>query len=65
MPVFAAAPVRIMALGDSVTDGLTLPDGTPGSYRNDLWQLMKSDGYPVDFVGSQSSGGAAAGRSRA
>jgi len=37
-------------VGDSVTDGLTLPDGTPGSYRNDLWQLMKSDGYTVDFV---------------
>jgi lysophospholipase L1-like esterase len=53
-----AAPktVRVMALGDSVTDGLTLPDGTPGAYRNDLWQLLKSDGYSVDFVGSRMSG---------
>jgi lysophospholipase L1-like esterase len=52
----AEKPVRIMALGDSVTDGLTLPDGTPGSFRNDLWQLLKADRRTVDFVGSQASG---------
>ncbi|WP_163504851.1 GDSL-type esterase/lipase family protein [Fodinicola acaciae] len=48
-------PVRILPIGDATTDGLTAPDGTPGAYRNDLWQLLTADGYAVNFVGSRMS----------
>lgn len=48
-------PVRILPLGDATTDGLAAPNGTPGAYRNDLWQLLAADGYAVDFVGSRMS----------
>ncbi|MDI5966465.1 GDSL-type esterase/lipase family protein [Streptomyces sp. SL13] len=44
--------VRIMPLGDSITDGYT----TPGGYRTDLWQYLAADGHTDDFVGSQSNG---------
>lgn len=48
----ALPPVRIMPLGDSITDGLL----SSGGYRSDLWQYMRADGMNVDFVGSRSSG---------
>ncbi|WP_330172712.1 SGNH/GDSL hydrolase family protein [Streptomyces sp. NBC_01498] len=54
----AAAPaesnggVRIMPLGDSITDGFNVP----GGYRVNLWQHLASGGYAVDFVGSQFNG---------
>ncbi|MET0134085.1 MAG: ricin-type beta-trefoil lectin domain protein [Kibdelosporangium sp.] len=42
----AAAPSRIMALGDSIT-------GSPGCWRALLWQHMRNTGYTnVDFVGT-------------
>jgi lysophospholipase L1-like esterase len=44
--------MRVMPLGDSITDGL-LP---PGGYRSDLWQYMTADGLAADFVGSRSNG---------
>jgi lysophospholipase L1-like esterase len=44
--------VRVMPLGDSITDGLTVP----GGYRIGLWQKFVSGGYKVDFVGSQFNG---------
>jgi lysophospholipase L1-like esterase len=44
--------VRIMPLGDSITDGYT----DPGGYRTDLWQYLAADGHTDDFVGSQSNG---------
>jgi lysophospholipase L1-like esterase len=44
--------VRVMPLGDSITDGLTVP----GGYRIDLWQKLVADRYRVDFVGSLSNG---------
>ncbi|ROO62363.1 lysophospholipase L1-like esterase [Micromonospora sp. Llam0] len=44
--------VRIMPLGDSITDGFNVP----GGYRIDLWQKFQAGGYTVDFVGSQSNG---------
>lgn len=47
-----AAPVRIMPLGDSITDGMQVP----GGYRTGLWQFMAADGTPPDFVGSAASG---------
>jgi lysophospholipase L1-like esterase len=44
--------VRIMPLGDSITDGMTVP----GGYRIDLWKKLVADGRKVDFVGSMSNG---------
>lgn len=46
------APVRVMPLGDSITDGFNVP----GGYRTDLWQKLQAGGHSVDFVGSVSSG---------
>ncbi|MEV6130607.1 SGNH/GDSL hydrolase family protein [Streptomyces violaceusniger] len=45
--------VRLMPLGDSITDGFT---PYPGGYRVRLWQLLAAGGYTVDFVGSQANG---------
>src|SRR4051794_8266874 len=50
----AAAPVRIMALGDSITYGLG--SQTRSSYRVDLQQRLALAGLAVDFVGSRQSG---------
>src|SRR3954452_8961305 len=44
--------VRVMPLGDSITDGVTVP----GGYRIGLWQRFVKHGYQVDFVGSLSNG---------
>jgi len=49
--------VKVMPLGDSITDGYTVP----GGYRIGLWQRFASGGYTVDFVGSQSNGPASLG----
>ncbi|WP_285552822.1 cellulose binding domain-containing protein [Actinoplanes regularis] len=47
----AAATVRIMALGDSITAG-------PGCWRAKLWHSLQTAGYTgIDFVGTQSDGG--------
>ncbi|MEU4252701.1 cellulose binding domain-containing protein [Amycolatopsis sp. NPDC026612] len=49
--VSAAAPVRIMPLGDSITAG-------PGCWRALLWDRLQRTGYTnIDFVGSQPGGG--------
>ncbi|WP_447009045.1 GDSL-type esterase/lipase family protein [Saccharothrix sp. DSM 118769] len=50
--VAAAAAVRVMPLGDSITDGFNVP----GGYRVDLWQKFVAGGYSIDFVGSSSNG---------
>lgn len=42
----------IMPLGDSITDGITVP----GAYRIKLWNNITSAGQKVDFVGSMSNG---------
>ncbi|MCW1100155.1 SGNH/GDSL hydrolase family protein [Streptomyces sp. RS2] len=58
-PASAAVPgesnggVRVMPLGDSITDGYT---PYPGGYRVRLWQLLSAANYTIDFVGSQSNG---------
>jgi lysophospholipase L1-like esterase len=44
--------VRVMPLGDSITEGTQVP----GGYRIGLWQRFTSGGYRVDFVGSQFNG---------
>jgi lysophospholipase L1-like esterase len=49
--------VRVMPLGDSITDGITVP----GAYRIGLWQRLVNGGYQVDFVGSLSNGPSALG----
>ena len=44
--------VRVMPLGDSITEGTQVP----GGYRIGLWQRMAAGGYTVDLVGSQFNG---------
>ncbi|MFI5934154.1 cellulose binding domain-containing protein [Actinoplanes sp. NPDC051494] len=44
--------VRVMPLGDSITEGTQVP----GGYRIGLWQRMATGGYRVDLVGSQYNG---------
>jgi lysophospholipase L1-like esterase len=44
--------VRIMPLGDSITDGYNVP----GGYRIGLWQREANAGRAVDFVGSGFNG---------
>jgi lysophospholipase L1-like esterase len=48
-------PLRIMALGDSLTDGADpqRPTTSPQSYRGFLEQRLRTAGYDVDFVGTQ------------
>ncbi len=48
-------PVRIMPVGDSITDGA----GAAGGYRNKLYQSLTTAGYAVDFVGNQTDNSAA------
>ena len=61
MPVVASAvatepdlrvPVRIMPMGDSITQGA----GATGGYRVELKDLLVPAGHSFDFVGSQASG---------
>jgi lysophospholipase L1-like esterase len=49
--------VRVMPLGDSITDGYNVP----GGYRINLWQRMAAAGYTVDLVGSGFNGPASLG----
>ncbi|WP_440074075.1 lectin [Streptosporangium sp. OZ121] len=49
--------VRVMPLGDSITEGTQVP----GGYRIGLWQRLVSGRYTVDFVGSQFNGPAGLG----
>ncbi|WP_435205633.1 cellulose binding domain-containing protein [Micromonospora sp. bgisy143] len=44
--------VRVMPLGDSITDGFNVA----GGYRIELWQRFTSGGYRIDFVGSMFNG---------
>ena len=44
--------VRVMPLGDSITDGFNVP----GGYRINLWQRMAGGGHTVDLVGSGFNG---------
>jgi lysophospholipase L1-like esterase len=49
--------VRVMPLGDSITDGYNVP----GGYRVGLWQRLAAGGHTVDFTGSSVNGPAALG----
>src|SRR3954468_13523052 len=44
--------VRVMPLGDSITEGTQVPGGS----RTGLWQRAAGAGYRIDFVGSQFNG---------
>jgi lysophospholipase L1-like esterase len=50
-PTVFADPVRVMPLGDSITQG-----GSIGGYRLDLGTRLRAAGRSVDFVGSLSDG---------
>jgi lysophospholipase L1-like esterase len=49
--------VRVMPLGDSITEGTQVP----GGYRIGLWQRLAAARYSVDLVGSLSNGPASLG----
>ncbi|MEU6741111.1 SGNH/GDSL hydrolase family protein, partial [Streptosporangium sandarakinum] len=49
--------VRVMPLGDSITEGTQVP----GGYRIGLWQRLAAGRYTIDFVGSQYNGPAGLG----
>ncbi len=74
-----AAPIKIMPVGDSITEGIAEIPQNPDqnisvyplkangeanltlnadqiAYRGELWDLLKNEGYAIDFVGSKSSG---------
>jgi hypothetical protein len=51
-PPPAGGPIRIMPLGDSLTDGFTVE----GGYRIELSTLLASANHSVDFVGSRYGG---------
>lgn len=52
---FAATPIRVMPLGDSITYGITpgaAMDSSPGGYRDPLYSLLTAANYNFQFVGS-------------
>ncbi len=49
--------VRVMPLGDSITDGFNVQ----GGYRIGLWQRLANAGVATDFVGSGANGPASLG----
>lgn len=55
----AASPLKILPLGDSITNGYNVGEvqgpGT-GAYRTQLWKDLGSDPARVDFLGSQNNG---------
>lgn len=56
--VLYSAPVRIMPLGDSITEGYmeTLDSSNFYGYRGPLWYMLQDASYEADFVGSQIAG---------
>ncbi|MFK4082630.1 GDSL-type esterase/lipase family protein [Kribbella sp. NPDC020789] len=58
VPINRATPTKVMPLGDSNTAG---GDAAGASYRVDLYQMLRADDRPVDFVGSVTSGPTAVG----
>jgi lysophospholipase L1-like esterase len=45
-------PVRIMPLGDSITNGVLWGTRGAGGYRGPLYTLLTNAGYNVDYVGT-------------
>ena len=50
--VDSSTTVKVMPLGDSITEGTQVP----GGYRIKLWSNIINNGLSVNFVGSQSNG---------
>jgi len=53
LPV-SAAPVKILPLGDSITDGAGY-NNPHSSYRDELYDLLTNAGYSFEYVGTHSS----------
>jgi uncharacterized protein YjdB len=51
-PPPTASPIRILPLGDSITQGINWTTPLYNTYRRPLWHLLKNAGYKVDFIGS-------------
>ena len=49
----SAGLIKIMPLGDSITQGFN----SLGGYREPLWYRLQNDGYNISYVGSGSSNG--------
>ncbi len=47
--------IKIMPLGDSITQGIHINSKNIG-YRRDLYQILTDNGFRVDFVGSMNDG---------
>jgi lysophospholipase L1-like esterase len=54
--VSVAAPLVVMPLGDSITDGNNYFGDALGGYRTELWRDFGSSSSRLVFVGSQQSG---------
>lgn len=57
--VIGQNPLKIMPLGNSITQGWTdgiIPVSQMKGYRYDLKALLQADGFNIDFVGSEVSG---------
>ena len=54
--VTSSTTVKIMPLGDSITEGEGDNGGNYVSYRAELWHLLYQAGFNFTFVGSQNSG---------
>ena len=52
--VYADTPVRIMPLGDSITDGFGSSKGS--GYRYSLYHALADAGYAIEFVGGLMNG---------
>ncbi|MGZ8756133.1 MAG: GDSL-type esterase/lipase family protein, partial [Acidimicrobiia bacterium] len=50
-----SAPIRVMAVGNSITRGVVGSTDAAG-YRNDLYASLTASGYAIDMVGSQADG---------
>ncbi|WP_328536565.1 ricin-type beta-trefoil lectin domain protein [Streptomyces sp. NBC_00344] len=50
----AATPLRLMPLGDSITDGYQ--SSTGNGYRGPLWDELSAAGHSLDFVGTSRAG---------
>ena len=55
MSVQSGTPLKIMPLGDSITEGEG-DDPNYVGYRAELWHLLYTAGYNFTFVGNQASG---------
>lgn len=49
-----ASSLRLMPLGNSITDGIGSSSGN--GYRGPLWDSLAADGHQLDFVGSSRAG---------